>query len=121
MDVGKARGIQELDKTKDDEKREKMKALITEYGITELSASKEAEQLADMYISAGIIPKKYETDALHIAIATVAGIDIIVSLNFRHIVKHKTIIETDAVNIREGFGMVFIHSPIEVINNEEDT
>jgi predicted nucleic acid-binding protein len=112
--------IQELDNTKDVEKREKMKALIDEYGVTVLPASDEAKRLAGLHIDAGIIPKKYETDALHIATATAAGIDIIVSLNFRHIVKHKTIIETDAVNIREGFKLVFIHSPAEVTSNEED-
>ncbi|MDR2734381.1 MAG: hypothetical protein LBC99_07040 [Spirochaetota bacterium] len=113
--------IEELGKTKDVEKREKMKALITEYGITVLPLNKEAAQLADMYIAAGIISKRYQTDARHIAAATIAGIDIIVSLNFRHIVRHKTIFETEFVNIREGFKRVFIHTPAEVTSNDEDT
>ena len=73
-----------------------------------------------MYVSAGIIPAKYATDALHIAAATVAGLDYIVSLNFRHIVKHKTIIETEVINAREGFKRVFIHSPAEVIGYDEN-
>jgi hypothetical protein len=63
---------------------------------------------------------KYATDALHIAAATVTGIDYIVSLNFRHIVKHKTIIETEIINAREGFKRVFIHAPAEVIDHDEN-
>ena len=54
------------------------------------------------------------------AAVTVAGLDFIVSLNFRHIVKRKTIIETEIINAREGFRRVFIHTPAEVINYEEE-
>jgi len=61
---------------------------------------------------------KYAADALHIAAATIAGLDFIVSLNFRHIVKHKTIIETKIINAREGFKRVFIHTPAEIIDHE---
>ena len=69
-------------------------------------------------IKAGIIPESYSNDALHIATATIANLDFIISLNFRHIVKHKTIIQTEIINAREGFKRVFIHSPAEVISHE---
>ena len=110
----------ELEITKDAGKLAKMKTLIADYGVTAIPASPEIERLADVYISTGIIPKKYATDALHIAAATVAGLDYIISLNFRHIVKHKTIIETEIINAREGFKRVFIHTPAEVIDHEEN-
>jgi len=110
----------ELDSTKDAGKLERMKALIADYGITVISVSEEAERLAGVYVKAGIIPERYETDALHIAAATVAGLDYIVSLNFRHIVKHKTIFETEVINTREGFKRVFIHTPAEVIDHDEN-
>jgi predicted nucleic acid-binding protein len=110
----------ELEITKNTEKLKKMKALIADYGITIIPASSEIERLADVYVSAGVIPEKYKTDALHIAAVTVAGLDYIVSLNFRHIVKHKTIIETELINAREGFKRVFIHTPAEVIDHEEN-
>ena len=71
-----------------------------------------------MYISEGVIPEKYSTDAAHIAAATIAGIDYMVSLNFKHIVKHKTIIETEIINAREGYKRVFIHTPAEVIDHD---
>jgi len=111
----------ELDSTRDAEKLKQMKALIADYGITVIPVSEEAERLADAYISAGVIPKRYEADALHIAAATVAGLDFIISLNFRHIVKHKTIFETEFINTREGFKRVFIHTPAEVTDHEENS
>ena len=113
--------ILELDDTKDTAKLDRMKALIADYGITVIPVSEEAELLADIYVNAGIIPAKYGTDALHIASATVAGFDFVVSLNFKHIVKHKTIFETEVINTREGFKRVFIHTPAEVIDYDEDT
>jgi predicted nucleic acid-binding protein len=110
----------ELEVSKGVEKLAKMKALISDYGITLIPANPEIERLANVYVSTGIIPAKYATDALHIAAATVADMDYIVSLNFRHIVKHKTIIETEVINAREGFKRVFIHTPAEVIDYEEN-
>jgi predicted nucleic acid-binding protein len=109
-----------LEVTRDTAKLEKMKALIADHAITVLPASDEVKRLSDVYISACVIPEKYSPDALHIAAATVAGLDYIVSLNFRHIVKHKTIIETEIINAREGYKRVFIHAPAEVIEHDEN-
>ena len=111
--------IQEL-KAAIDTQSEKRLNLIKEYDIEIISASSDIEQLANVYIETGIIPKKHEMDALHIAAATVAGLDLVVSLNFRHIVKHKTIIETEIINAREGFKRVFIHTPAEVTDYVEN-
>ena len=100
--------------------REERLRLIHDYKVEVIPASDDAERLAKLYTKEGIIPEKYPTDALHIAAATVAGLDFIASLNFRHIVKRKTIIETEIINAREGFRRVFIHTPAEVIDNDEN-
>ena len=113
--------LDELEDTKDLEKREKMKALITGYSVEVIPANKEAEQLASIYVNDGIIREKYKTDAIHIAMATIANLDFIISLNFQHIVKHKTIFETEVINTREGYKRIFIHAPMEVIEHEEDS
>ena len=112
---------QELENTRDTEKLKRMKTLIMDYGIMVVPASEEVKRLSDVYVTAGIVPEKYATDALHIAAATIAGLDYIISLNFRHIVKHKTIIETEIINAREGYKRVFIHTPAEVIDHDEET
>ena len=46
--------------------------------------------------------------------------DIIVSWNFKHIVKRKTIIMTALVNNREGYKGIDIYSPSEVVENDEE-
>jgi len=110
---------QELESATDPRREDRLR-LINEYDIEVIPASDETERLAKLYIKEGVIPEKYLTDALHIAAVTVAGLDFIVSLNFRHIVKRKTIIETEIINAREGFRRVFIHTPAEVIDNDEN-
>lgn len=46
----------------------------------------EAKELAEEYISAGILGKSSLTDCRHIAIATINNIMIVTSWNFKHIV-----------------------------------
>ena len=109
-----------LDELEDAEetKKTKMVDLIKRYNIKVLDYNENAESLADKYISENIIPEKYRTDGLHIAIATINDLDIIVSFNFKHIVKLKTIVETEIINIKEGYKPIKINSPTEVIINE---
>jgi len=100
------------------EKKIKMFRLISDYGVTILQKSDEVKRLAVAYINEGIIPVKYEADALHIASATVNDLDFIVSWNFRHIVKRKTVIMTEVVNVKYNYRKIGIFSPTEVIENE---
>ena len=51
--------------------------------------------------------------------ATIHDLDIIISYNFHHIVKLKTIIGTESINLREGYKKIGIYSPTEVIENDE--
>jgi predicted nucleic acid-binding protein len=99
-------------------KRSKMLALIEQYGIQTFGQSDEAEQLAEMYTGEGIIPWRFLTDGIHIACATVYDLDMILSLNFRHIVRKKTIELTEFVNVREGYRKVQIYTPMEVVDDE---
>ena len=51
-----------------------------------VDVSKEALQLRDAYLKAGIVTLKYSDDALHVALASVSNCSLIVSWNFKHIV-----------------------------------
>jgi hypothetical protein len=99
-------------------KRDKMMKLITKYNIAVLAPTDEAVRIADIYVAEGVIPQKYHTDGLHIAIATVNDLDIIVSMNFRHIVKRKTILATGKINNLNGYRAIEIYSPMEVVEDE---
>jgi len=101
-------------------KRGKMMNLITEYGITVLAPNDEAVRVAGIYVSERIIPQKYRTDGLHIAIATVNDLDMIISMNFQHIVKRKTKLLTGSINALNGYRTIEILSPMEVVENETD-
>ncbi|MEK0369484.1 MAG: type II toxin-antitoxin system VapC family toxin, partial [Nitrosopumilus sp.] len=56
-----------------------------------VDVSKEALQLRDAYLKAGIVPPKYSNDALHVALASVSTCSLIVSWNFKHIVHFEKI------------------------------
>jgi hypothetical protein len=100
-------------------KRDKMMQLITEYDIAVLAPTNEAVRVADLYIAENLIPQKYRMDALHIAIATVNELDMIISMNFQHIVKRKTKIGTSNINALNGYRIVEIYSSMEVIEEDE--
>ena len=97
-------------------KRDKMIALIEQYNITVLTLNVEAEKLADAYVEQGIIPLKYRTDGIHIAVAAVNDLDMIISMNFQHIVKRKTKIGTGNINALNNYRSIEICTPMEVIN-----
>ena len=99
-------------------KRDKMLSLILEYDIPILEPNDEAVRIADLYITENIIPQKYRTDGLHIALATVNELDMIISMNFEHIVKRKTKIGTGNINALNGYRVVEIYTPMEVIESE---
>jgi predicted nucleic acid-binding protein len=98
-------------------KRAKLMALIEENDLEELSLDDAAERLARRYIKEGIIPSKFINDAYHIAIASVAGMDVILSWDFDHLVKMKTKREVAGINMLMGYGPVDIFSPLEVVKN----
>jgi len=110
----------EIDDTEDQEKRAKMWKLIDDYGITVLETSPQTERLASMYIKEGVVTSNWLTDASHIAITAVNGLDFIVSLNFTHIVRAWTVEKVRRVNLREGFNPIGIYKPAEVLEIYED-
>lgn len=87
---------------------------LEEHQIEILPISEEAEALARRYTKEKIIPAKYIADALHIAMASIHGIPILASWNFKHIVKHKTRVEVNRINQESGLLQIDICSPQEV-------
>ena len=110
--------IEEIEKALGD-KKEKMLGVIADFDLPILETSIEAENLADVYVAEGVIPARYRTDGLHIAIAAVNDLDMIISMNFQHIVKRKTMKMTAVINSLRGYRAVEIYSPMEVTGNED--
>lgn len=91
---------------------------VDEESIERVQETDEVVALAQEYLRAGVVPERCEGDALHIACATVHGVDLLVSWNFKHIVNVTRIRGYNAVNLRQGYGTVEIRSPREVVDAE---
>ena len=80
-----------------------------------LEITEEARQLAQLYISEKALGKASENDAYHIALASINRIDCLISWNFKHIVNYDKIRMFNAVNMRFGYPLINICSPLEFI------
>jgi hypothetical protein len=80
----------------------------------------EALELLAAYEAHKVLGPKFRSDMLHIALATVAAVDILVSWNFRHIVRFDKIRLFNGVNLEQGYKPLSIHSPREVTTYEAD-
>ena len=99
----------EIAQTPDEGRRAKILLLIQDIGIVGITP--EAEALAKEYVTRGIFPDKYFSDALHVAVATSEGIRNLVSWNFEHLVKLNTRREVNLVNALKGYMPVEILAP----------
>ena len=79
-----------------------------------VASGQEAIELADKYQMRKILTPKYYADGLHIALATIAEVDLLVSWNFRHIVRFDKIRLFNSVNLELGYKPLQIYSPREV-------
>ena len=86
--------------------------------IERILVTMEAEALADEYIEGGALTDKVRDDVLHIAAATVAGVDMLVSWNFRHMVNRWRIRKYNEVNRRLGYPPMTIRTPEGVGDGE---
>lgn len=84
-----------------------------------LEIGEEETALAYRYLERGILSENYIDDARHIALATVAEVDVLVSWNFRHIVHFDKIRRFNAVHLAEGYKPIEIRSPREVTRHGE--
>ena len=82
--------------------------------IEDIAVDQEVQALAHAYVSDGGLPEAAAGDALHVAAATVAEANLILSWNFRHIVNYDRIQRFNAVNLMNGYRTLDIRSPLEM-------
>jgi hypothetical protein len=85
-----------------------------------LDLTEEALELAERHIEAGVIGGAKRVDAQHIATATVHRVDVLVSWNFKHIVNLERIRGYNSVNLRNGYPLLEIRTPQEVLSYGEE-
>ena len=80
--------------------------------------TQETIDLAESYQRREILTPKFYDDGLHIALASIAEADLLVSWNFRHIVHFDKIRLFNSVNLELGYKPLQIYSPREVTKAE---
>ncbi len=82
-----------------------------------IPVTEEIAALADRYIESGALGEKMRSDAVHIAAATIAQVDVMASWNFQHIVNARRISLFNEVNRQMGVGEIDIRPPEELEND----
>lgn len=85
-----------------------------------LPITEEALEVLEAYERRNILSARFRNDMLHIALATVAQVDVLVSWNFRHIVRLDNIQRFNGVNLELGYKTMAIYSPREVTTHERE-
>ncbi len=81
--------------------------------------TEEQLELANKYISEGVLSPKFHTDAQHIAISSILKVDSLVSWNFKHMVNFFRIRQYNSINLKFGYSTIDIRTPKEVTYGEE--
>lgn len=93
---------------------------MNEVPLQIVEISDEILALAEKYISQGVFSSKYLDDATHVAAASVLGCTAIVSWNFKHMVKLKTMIGVNGMNRFMGYGELEIITPETIVEGDGD-
>lgn len=73
----------------------------------------EADALGRAYVDGGASRESSFEDAAHVATVPVAGADLILSWNFRHVVNDRRIRQSSAINIPQGCKPLDVRSPLK--------
>jgi len=89
-------------------------------GMRILPVTESAAGLARTLVASGLVPAIASPDAVHIALASVHGIDFLVTWNFKHIANPHLRERMRTAIGHAGFPMPVMCSPEELRNDDED-
>ena len=104
-------------------KREKQTLLtfwLADIEPTIIEITPEIEVYADALIKEGFLSPKSRDDCLHIACAVIGKCDMLLSWNFRHMVRIKTVDGVKIVSERLGYSEMRIYPPSMLVERSED-
>ncbi|ABP66141.1 hypothetical protein Csac_0504 [Caldicellulosiruptor saccharolyticus DSM 8903] len=110
--------ITELNKCKEP-KRSRLLEYMSQIEFTRIEINQQVLELAQKYVNECIIPSRFFDDAVHIAVASINECDILVSWNFKHIVRYRTIQGVNAINKLMGYREIQLVSPLMMLEEEE--
>jgi hypothetical protein len=87
--------------------------------VTLLEVTEEADELKGELLRGAALPPNAELDALHIAVATVHGLDYLLSWNCRHIANAFTLPRVYDICWRAGYEPPFVCTPFELMEGKQ--
>ena len=80
-----------------------------------VEATDEAERLAAAFVATGALPARAQADAAHLAIATAAGADYLLTWNCRHLANPHLLGKLRNFMARHGLALPEVCTPIELM------
>lgn len=106
--------FREIDKSSN-EKKSLLLGLIAKYKPYNLEVTEEILTLAEQYINEGALPTRAINDSIHVAVATVYGIDALISWNLKHLSNLSRMRKINGVNLKNGYSnKLDLVTPMEV-------
>jgi len=96
------------------------------HALTFVQPSKEAENLSQAFRATGALPPTAQTDAAHLAIATAARADYLLTWNSRHLANAQILRRLEREALRHGWKLPQVCTPAELMGdspyeNESDS
>jgi len=76
-----------------------------------------AVDLQAAYLNSGALSRRWENDAMHVAVATEARVDAIATWNFKHLLNPRRIRAFNGINLAGGYGLVTFLSPTDIVRH----
>ena len=89
-------------------------------GLNELEITEESALLTETLISEGVVPEKAATDAAHIAVAAVNGMDFLLTWNCKHIANARMLKKIYFVCEAAGYSCPLVCTPAELMEGDGD-
>jgi hypothetical protein len=99
-------------------KRDILMGAVKQHEPEILHIDDEIRKVAEAYLENGLLSPKQSNDILHLAFATVNGLDIILTWNMKHLVKRKTQLIVDGTNRMLGYRGLEIRTPGELMEDD---
>ena len=87
-------------------------------GLPKLPINPLVTNLASEIVRAGTLPPKAASDAVHIAVAAVAGVDYLLTWNCRHMANGEILRRIEKIVVARGFKMPYVCTPEELMGED---
>lgn len=84
-------------------------------GLPRLPTSPAAAELALLFIATGSLPPSAKVDAVHLAVATLATADYLLTWNCRHLANAQILRRLDREAARQGWNLPKVCTPLELM------